>query len=417
MTSTARGTGTPPAPPPSPPQAAAPPSERFVLSADRPADLSALEAGFTALWRQASERLGGEKGVPRACLWNLVVYSPPSDTLPMRVAAFAGRVVDPTQAQSESRIRRLLDEVVLSVPARLIHLRPLLGDPPQGAKPVQAWLTTHCVPTSGGGGTVCAEKIDLVAFGEAGASHFPALVRALLVPDLPISLLWLEDLPQKGRLLGQLRQQAQRILVDSRTFEREGALVELQELVRQAPEAFCDLGWMRLTPVRYLVARLFDPPGHAENLSRLESVRVEVTPEGRNAGFMLLGWLLARVGLRQFKAVDVGEGQQRLRWQVRRESRALPVELVTRAGFAHPLYDGLLSVTIHAGGDRYTLERVDEEHVSLDSPHHQEHHVALHGWSDAELVISGLGAGAKDPVYADALTVAAGLMDTEAWNQ
>jgi hypothetical protein len=381
----------------------APGAERITLGQGQsPVDLAGVDAAFSDLWRQAAERFAGgnETSVVRACLWNLVVHLP-------------GPGADPAQTE---RLLGLLRDLTQAVPARVIRLQPQDAKlAPQG-KDVQAWVTTHCMPNASGGGTVYAEEVTLAGYGDVGASHFPPLVRALRVPDLPMALLWLHELPPKGRLVGQLLQSAERVLVDSHFMPAMGSLLALQDLQRGAP-ALADLGWMRLTPVRYLIAKLFDPPGHGDNLGKLDGVEVETTPDGLNEGFLLLGWILSRAGYGEFKAVDLGAAGNRFRWHVRRGNKAFPVDLSTRPGYSGQDYDGILRLSILGGGERYAMEQVDEEHVSLESPHRTQQKVALHGWDDAELIISALQGGGSDRIYNQALAIAAKLMDTEAWNQ
>jgi glucose-6-phosphate dehydrogenase assembly protein OpcA len=377
-------------------------AERVILGDGKPVDLAGVESAFSGLWRQAGEKFGGaaEGSVVRACLWNLVAHLPEPGA-------------DPHQVQ---RLEKLLADITLAVPCRVIRMvSKEAAQAPKGVE-VQATVATHCVPATTGGGTVCAEEVTLTGFGESGAAHFPPLVRALRVPDLPVALLWLDGLPPKGRVVGQLLQTTDRMLVDSHFMSSDGALVALQEMLRGAA-SLSDLGWMRLTPMRYLIAKLFDPPGHADNLARLEAIEVETTPDGLNEGLLLLGWLLSRAGLGEFKAMDVGETRQRFRWHVRRGNVSFPIDLSTRPGFSGYDYDGILRLSVVAGGERYAMEQVDEEHVALESPHHSQQRVALHGWEDGELIISALQFKGTDRIYTEALAVAARLVDTEAWNR
>jgi hypothetical protein len=371
-----------------------------ILAGEAPVDPAAVDAAFSGLWRQAVERMGGANShVVRACLWNLVAHVP----------------VQAAPGEEPERVVRLLEQVIPAVPSRVIRLQTLPpSQAPAAGVEVQARVRTHCLPGPGVGGTVCAEEVDLSGYGAAGEFHFPALVRALRVPDLPMALLWLNALPREGTLLEQLIADSDRIVVDSHFLTGEGDLMRLLEVVRKARLSFADLGWMRLTPARYLIAKLFDPPGQAEKLQALEGIRVETTPDGRNEGVLLLGWLLSRCGYREFKAEAAPAGH---RWRVRRGNRSFPVEMTTRGDFAGFDYDGILSLAIQAGNERYTLDQVDQEHVALDSPHHRHHKVALHGWEDSELVVAALGSGEADAVYGDALAVATGLMETEAWNR
>jgi hypothetical protein len=372
-----------------------------VLRREDPVPPAGIEAAFSGLWRRASEQFGGPgtRGVVRACLWNLVVHLPAA-------AAAAGQA---------SRLDALLGAVTPVVPARVIRLRQSSERDSPGAE-VQAWVSSSCLPSPDGGGTVCAEEATLAAFGEAGASHLPALVRALRIPDIPVALLWLDELPPKGRLLSQLTALSDRLVVDSHFMEGEHDLPALSELARNPACPVVDLGWMRLGPMRYLVAKLFDPPGHAEKLARLESVRVETTPDGVHEGVLLLGWLLSRCGCREFGALPDATPGRGARWRVRLGGASFPVELAVREGFGGFDYDGILGIEIAAAGERYAIAQVDEEHVSVASSHHRQQRVALHGWRDAELVVSALRSGVEDALHGEALSAAVGLMKSEAWS-
>lgn len=364
-------------------------------------DLANVEHELAGLWRQAGEAAAeaGQRSVTRACLWNLVVYQPP-----------------PEQRYGRPSAPRLLDDVTAAVPSRLLRLelRPE-AEAPSGGKAVSAWVNTKCNISPGGGHQICTEEIGISGFGKKGQAHFPALVRALLVPDLPVALVWLDSAPHKGRLLRDLLRLSDRILVDTQPSADGATLIEVDELVRETHAQFVDLGWMRLTPVRYMVASLFDAPGRPEQLKHLEGIRIDTTPNGRNSGFLLLGWLLSRLGKLELSAEDAAGREADFRWKIRQENGSFPIEFHVREGEGG--LDGLLCLDVAAGGEHFVLRQVDELHVALDSPDHGGKKQALHGWDDAELVVAGLGGPGLDALYPEALNIAARLIGAEAWNR
>ena len=389
------------APAPNPPQHSAPVS----YSQGQPVALDQAEKALAALWRQAGEDAAadGSGGLTRACLWNLVVYQP--------------------SESGETRVKKvdgMLAEAAPGVPSRTSRLttRPA-GEKPAGAGDVQCWVSTLCHVASGGKRQVSTEEIRLTGYGDAGGKHFPALVRALLVPDLPVALVWLGALPHRGRLLGQLLNLSDRILVDTQTGGGENALTDMKALVEETQAYFIDLGWMRLNPVRYLLAGLFDPPGQAELLQKVESLRVEAAPAGRNTGLLMLGWLLSRLGAPSVKVAETGCGSDDWRWNAKPgasgNNGGYAVEFSVREGEGG--HDGLLAVEIRAGGKLFALYQVDALHVALESPLRNEQRLPLYGWSDPELLVAGLSGPGTDPLYAEALQSAARLVEAQAWNR
>lgn len=385
----------------------------MTLAAGQAVDPAAVEDYLTGLWRQAGGMAGKQGGgnVTRACLWNLVVYNPRSRK---RFKDASGHGYG---------LRHLLDEVILSLPARILRLefaedRKAL--PP--GKGAVAWVAAKCLDHPGGKRQIYGEEVNLQVFGKSGDSHFPSLVRALLQPSLPIALLGLDDLPHEGWMLRQLLQLCNRVLVDSQSPEYACDLEKIHEFLAATPAYIVDVGWMRLAPLRYLLAGFFDPPGMAAKLKHIERITVEATPGGRNTGLLLLGWLLSRSGHAKITAARVTNtrvtgarsprGKDDRHWRAGNGSRRFPVELLVSKGEGG--VDGLIRVEIAAGGERFISRQVDAEHVALHAPHRKDEKVALNGWSDGELVIAGLGAQGIDPIYVEALHVAAALSKAKA---
>ena len=161
--------------------------------------------------------------------------------------------------------------------------------------------------------------------GPPGSLARQAFLRIRTMPDLPVALVWLNQPPHKGRLLRDLLRLSDRILIDSQPGADAQMLARLSALVEETHTYFVDLGWMRLTPVRHMIASLFDAPGRAEQLKRVEAIRVEAAPAGRNTGLLLLGWLLSRLGKVHLKADgNPGRGSAYC-WKAKMGARSFPV--------------------------------------------------------------------------------------------
>lgn len=369
------------------------------LAAKQAVAPSAVDDNLAGLWRQASEesRRNGGDNVIRACLWNLLVYNPrPRKHFKDALGHGYG-------------LRSLLDEVIPSTPARIIRLEFAQG---KGALPkdrdAMAWVAAKCVDQAGNR-HIYGEEVNLQVHAKEGDSHFPSLVRALLQPSMPLALLGLDDLPHEGWILEQLLQMCDRVLVDTQSPEYSGDLRKVAGYLKTTNAYIVDVGWMRLAPLRFLVAGFFDPPGKPEDLKKIESIVVQTTPAGRNSGHLLLGWLLSRTGHSHFQSERKGKAHHR--WRVGTGKNRFPAELVISSGNGRDGgVDGVLQVEIRAGGHLYRVRDVDSIFVSLESPHRNDPRVALNGWRDSELVIAGLGAHGIDRVYVEALECAAELI-------
>jgi hypothetical protein len=380
------------------------------FSQEDPIGLSQVENELSALWRQASEALQAGQapeegaGLARACEWNLVNYQ-------------AHPKSHPGHAEGEpERMEVLLTRVTVSVPARVLHLEhwdPAMATAP--GKEVETWVSNTCLVRASGPSVVCCEEVHLAGYGDKGLSHFPALVRALLNPDLPVALLWLDDVPRKGRMLGQLLQLSDRMVIDTQLTEHADSLVAVRELRRSTRVRLVDLGWMRLIPLRHLVAEFFDEPERVSQLEQMESITIETSPNGRNTGLLVLGWLLSRCGYTDVSAVDLGEQQSEYRWSVKHNDRSFPLTLRIREGNGG--LDGIFSLEIRAGGDAFSLRDADPEHMSVVGPDRNLPNVPLREWDDVGLLVEALGGHSADKVYGEALEMAATLADSEQWIQ
>ncbi len=372
------------------------------LAAEQAVDPSGVEDGLARLWRDAGRQLQRKTGgnVTRACLWNLVVYNPRTER------GYRDR------SGHGFGLRTLLDEVILSIPARVIRLEMAQDGralPP--GKGAEAWVAVKCLDTALGKRQIYGEEVNLKVRPKGGDSHFPSLVRALLQPNLPIALLGLAYLPGEGWILEQMLRLCDRIVVDTQNVERSSHPRMVHRFMEATDAYVVDIGWMRLTPVRYLLAGLFDSPAQTDKLKQVEKITVEATPSGRNVGLMLLGWFLSRCGYSKFQAAAARKQQNRSRWTTTRSRHRIEVELNIREGEGGA--DGLLGIEVLAGGSGFSVRQVDANHVSLHSPEGSDGNVALNGWSDSELVIAALGAQGVDPLFVEALKNTVSMLDVE----
>jgi glucose-6-phosphate dehydrogenase assembly protein OpcA len=137
---------------------------------------------------------------------------------------------------------------------------------------------------------VCSEVVRLRGPGRVGA--LAAMTRSLLLPDLPLVVLWLDRPGWDHEDARGLLASATRIVVDSQRDPQ--ALDALPQLVGRDTPYACDLSWTKITGWREVVAQLFDPPSHLELLPRLERIRVRYVEGSPSQARLMGGWLHSR---------------------------------------------------------------------------------------------------------------------------
>jgi glucose-6-phosphate dehydrogenase assembly protein OpcA len=171
-------------------------------------------------------------------------------------------------------------------PSRAIVLQPAESDV------VEADASVFCaVPPDGAGNVlVCSEIVRLCGPADTGA--LPSMTRSLLLPDLPLFVLWLDEPDWDGAVARELLREAHRLVVDS---TRHSAAVDgVRRLLSDDPPYVSDLSWTKITAWREVVALLFDPPDHRGLLPGLEHIRVDYVEGSDSQARLLCGWLRSR---------------------------------------------------------------------------------------------------------------------------
>jgi glucose-6-phosphate dehydrogenase assembly protein OpcA len=336
-----------------------------------------IDAELQKLWQHAAERRGGQpQAITRACLWNLVVFG-----------------------EVPTRTKMLIDEVASNIPARVILFRT----EPGGNPILRAFVEANWRRAPDGQLLSGSDEVTLWATG-AASEWLPALIRSLLVVDAPAALLCMDALPDPDSPGYRLLREADRFIIDSRSLSDEQRFSEVQALARSYPRLeLADLAWLGLSSTLGLAASLFDPPRDPSLLHQLERVRVTSGVRGARARALLtLGWLAARLGWTEFRTV---EDASRCRWQARRRTGELVLELVNRPDANH----GVIAIEFQIASQRFAIER-DDRCIRTTDPMGRVRAQPVRTHSDAELVVAALGARGRDPVYRDALAKAAELV-------
>lgn len=241
---------------------------------ERPIDYSAIEKNLADLWRGEN---GDENAVTRAALWNVIAHT--------------------SSAGDHTHASETLARASEAVPQRAIIIRADL----KGASEISSWISANC-HRLGSDKQVCSEEIAIVA-GGARVRHIPPLVSALLIPDMPVAVWWVGDLPNEEQAYVEtLLDPADRLIVDSSHFDRVEDLIWLHQIAERTFTAPADLNWVKLEDWRVVTAALFDAPAMRERLNGIRSLNV--TAAGGTQGLFgdsieslyYAAWMIAQTG-------------------------------------------------------------------------------------------------------------------------
>jgi glucose-6-phosphate dehydrogenase assembly protein OpcA len=247
-----------------------------------PVNYSAIEKSLAELWRSEKQ---GDQAVMRAALWNVVAHT--------------------TNPRDHSNASETLSRASESVPQRAIVIRA----DPHGPSEITSWISANCHLVAGEK-QVCSEEVAIVA-GGTRVRHIPPLVSALLIPDMPVAVWWIGDLPNDDyAYVETLLTTADHLIVDSSHFDSVSDVVWLRQIAEKTFTAPADLNWLRLEDWRIATASLFDPRAMRERLLKIRRMRI-VTSEGENDLFgtwieslYFAAWINAQCDLRRINEIE-----------------------------------------------------------------------------------------------------------------
>jgi glucose-6-phosphate dehydrogenase assembly protein OpcA len=295
--------------------------------------LDAVEPALARLWKEEADR----GGAPRVELFTVVALA---SELPLL-----------------GRAQRVVAAVAGAYPSRTV-----VAACRQGADDaITAEVSLHRISS----GAACGDAIVLEATG-AARDWLPENVDRLALPDLPVCVWWVGDLPDFDHLFDRLVVNADLIVVNSGEMDLRD-LEKLSTIVNRCHggAALSDLTWIRLRPIQDLIARFFDDETALACLRSAERITIEFAPrEGEQdvastqAG-LLLGWMANAMSL---GAATVG-WKRGVDWAevtlgrvvARFEARARPD---VPAG-------SILRVAIECDGARFDIVRQDDPQVFL----------------------------------------------------
>lgn len=274
--------------------------------------------------------------------------------------------------------------------------------------------------------SVASEEIVLHAGGE-NVRQLPGMVTPLLIPEIPVSLYWLGDIPFGHPLFDGLMNASDQLIVDSAQFTHPIATAErLHGLAddQYSSITFSDLAWARLMTWREATAQFFDAPVARPALDRLQRVSVSfaVAPGGIvNPMKALLygGWLAVRLG---WQAVpDLRRVGRQSLFVLRHNDAPVIVEATGRTTDAVANGD-LLSVHLEAeteeGAVAFHLERgaAPGQFRAVTTQNGQqtdEHTLPMEMRGAGDMVCDVVGSVRRDTIYDQALGLVVRLVGSD----
>jgi glucose-6-phosphate dehydrogenase assembly protein OpcA len=267
-------------------------------------------------------------------------------------------------------------------PSRAIVLSP--GDF-DGPSAVDAHIYAECKLSDRSGAEVCTEQILIKTGGEL-SQHLSRVVTPLLIHDLPVVLWWPDDPAFGTRQFQQIAEICDRLLVDSGGFREDGSrrLAGLAAVVSDGVSV-SDIGWLRLTLWRELLAGLFDHPLLTPELNHIRSVRVDVARPGAalrlpKAAY-LCGWLAAMLGWEVARPLTASETDEEVlagAWRNGRKEISVEVRPVSASLGGSPRAAGsLIRVEVETSRARTQVRaRITRQ---------QDHLLATADWNGAQV--------------------------------
>ncbi len=269
----------------------------------RASSISQCVDKLTEVWNEAAAEASGADLTPESRDTAMAdprlashMEAPTSVRVRMRTSVLTLVVLAPRPELSE-RALAAINALHQRHPSRAIVVSP--GDF-DGPAHMDAHIYAECKLNDRSGAEMCTEQILIKTGGEL-SQHLARVVTPLLIHDLPVVLWWPDDPPFGTRQFEEVVGTADRLLVDSGSFNEDGgkSLAGLGTVVADGVSV-TDIGWLRLNLWRELLAAMFDHPLLVQELDHINRIRIDIakptsTLRVSKAAFYL-GWLAARLG-------------------------------------------------------------------------------------------------------------------------
>lgn len=374
-----------------------PPQDLALTWSGRALDVNRIEAELAKLrYMAAGEPASGDGFALRTSLLNMVAYA--------------------EHEEGGLMASSVIEELASHHPSRALVL---IANADQDESRIEAQLAAHCHISRSEEQSVCCEEVTLRIQGPA-ARHPHSIIVPLLVPDLPVYTWWTEEVPDDVRLLRELMQTSDRLIVDTDKMRDElTSMLVLAHLADLEPHCTIgDLNWDRLDMWRDLLEQQRNITDMRHHLASVESVEIRYagTRDQNKPGraVLFLAWLARRLGWDV--ASVASEGPQRFTFRAG-EERTVPA-FVHAVDVSTVEPGSLVSVKIacrsEEKGALLSISRTgDPYHLTVRTEHNED--VAEEGYrleqpGTAGLLMMELDGGPRDKEYNNILRAAGPLI-------
>lgn len=274
----------------------------------------------------------------RACLFNLIVYSP-------------------SQERSQE-LHDIVGRITEKFPCRIIFIQ---NDPKKEEDYLRVIVSSAKVGTDNSGIGSDFIKMHVSA---SQLRRIPFVVLPHIVSDLPIYLLWGSDPTLDHDILPHLQNVATRLVFYSKWIHPLQPFANrLLSFMSTSKMDVTDATWNALNSWRDNITRIFDTPEKIEDLRQAKKVKISYVAGDATSAIFLQGWLASQLGWK-FLAKDAFQGNTFLLYKSK--TSEINVELNPEA--RQDISSGEIinfELTTHAGNFYNADKRKDLSKVTL----------------------------------------------------
>lgn len=229
-----------------------------------------------------------------------------------------------------------------------------------------------------------------------------SIVHALLIPDIPTSMLWTGEHLAEPRF-AELEPLARTIVVDSsRAAAGTGTIRELAAISDERAQRIRDLAYLRLLPWQDMIAQFFDDEDLLGELDRIAEVELATGSDAE--AYYLAGWLASRLDWKPCGRNEFCNAA----------GTAISVRMRREGAPRH-----VIGVILRTGdtefGARLDAKCSELVCLSVSGKHRRDERCApLHDVDLATLVEQAMLAPSADPLYVETLSMVRALFDRAA---